>query len=268
MFLALAQQRLGPWSLFPVVIGGLALMQRWRSGPILLLLSLTFLVLSRQFGLDPYQLAYALVVEVVSFVYGVRVGWVRGLRNLALMQEFFLSDLALAASVLGYSAGHYRLQGLLDHLFPTNPKQGKDAPTGQKTKKGILPTPVRETLSSLRQRRPPSLVQSREILILLLTLPVCPMAAWFLWFWVRRMMPALDMPRPLWQILFLLWIGVGGALVAAGLLRSLAQHKLSPIEALMYLQEVVHRDTRREQRRLNRWLAWAWLQRRRREEKS
>jgi hypothetical protein len=238
-------------------------------------LSLTFLFLSRWLGLNPYELTYAFVVRLVgfvySFVYGDLVRFPHIYRNLPLREPTLLGDLALAASVLGYAMGHYRLQGLLDQLFPINPKEGKDTPLGPKTNRGPranVAHPVREAPSSLRNRRPPHLVQAGEILLLLLTLPVCALAAWFLWFWVRGLKPSLDLSRPHWQILFLLWLGVGGALVAAGLLRSVAQHQLTRKEALMFLQDVVNRDTRREQRRLNRWLAWAWLQRRRREEKS
>jgi hypothetical protein len=57
-------------------------------------------------------------------------------------------------------------------------------------------------------------------------------------------------------------------LAVAALLRYLALRRMTPPEAGLYLQDVLWRETRREQRRLNRWLAWAWLRRRRREERE
>jgi hypothetical protein len=67
------------------------------------------------------------------------------------------------------------------------------------------------------------------------------------------------MSRELFRTLRIIWVVlavVGATVVVAGYLRQAAA---TPEEALVYMQDVVWRATRREQSHLNRWLAWARL---------
>jgi hypothetical protein len=251
LLLALVMQRMGAWSLFPVVLGAAALFFRWRMGPILVVLAVVLLVLARSEGLDPYQLLLAVI--------GTAERWLLGGRSPRLMRGFrppepsALASFALAVGVLAYCAGHYRLQGLLVRLFPPDPRR-----------RPATPTAAREA----EHRRPAHLVTLREVAALVLAVPALAGLAVALWSWVRDREPPLDFEEWGGQALVLLWVVGGGTLVVAGLLRYLAQRRLTPDEAAMYLQDQMWRETRREQRRLNRWLAWAWLRRRRREEGS
>ena len=63
----------------------------------------------------------------------------------------------------------------------------------------------------------------------------------------------------------LLWVFGLLLVLAAGAVAYLGQQRLTPEEAAMFLQDELWRQTRREQARLGRWLAWATLRRRRRE---
>ena len=57
--------------------------------------------------------------------------------------------------------------------------------------------------------------------------------------------------------------GPGGTSAASSVLGYLAWIRMSPAEATLYLQDVAWRETRREQTRINRWIAWAKLKKRR-----
>ena len=50
---------------------------------------------------------------------------------------------------------------------------------------------------------------------------------------------------------------VGGFVIAATVLGHLGWRRLSPEEAALFLQDALWHETRREQRRINRWRAWA-----------
>lgn len=103
---------------------------------------------------------------------------------------------------------------------------------------------------------------------MVLALAACTETAGVLWGWIREQKPLLNFSLAVSHMMWLLWVVGGGTALVCGLLRCWAWRQLTPEEALLYLQDVAWRETRREQRRLNRWLAWAWLQRSRREGKS
>jgi hypothetical protein len=54
-------------------------------------------------------------------------------------------------------------------------------------------------------------------------------------------------------------------IIAASVFGYLAQRRMLPDEAALYLQDSVWRETPREQRRVMAWLAWARLRRKNRE---
>jgi hypothetical protein len=164
-----------------------------------------------------------------------------------------VSDFLLAISVLTYAAAHYRLQGLTRRLFP--------------------PVPRRATPASMKQEeetacRSPDLVTGREVMVMLAGLAACGVGAALFWDWLQGQETDLVILDTAWQGILVLWLVGGTVLAAAAGLRYLALRRMTRTEAQLYLQDVLWRETRGEQRRLNRWLAWAWLRRRRREEKE
>ena len=104
--------------------------------------------------------------------------------------------------------------------------------------------------------------------MLLVALAACAVGAALFWSWLQGQETDLVILDTAWQGILVLWLLGGAVLAAASVLRYLALRRMTPAEAELYLQDVLWRETRGEQRRLNRWLAWAWLRRRRREEKE
>jgi hypothetical protein len=73
-------------------------------------------------------------------------------------------------------------------------------------------------------------------------------------------------PSPAWSAIVLAWALGLGIMTAVGVLAYLGRTLMTQREARLFLQDTLWRETRREQSRVNYWLAWAWL--RRRKEKS
>jgi hypothetical protein len=174
----------------------------------------------------------------------------RGL--LAGLPGSFAADLAVCAATLSYVMAQYRLQSLRRHIFPPDYRR-KRPPVPR------LPPP--------EQPRSPELVGQAELLQLVLTALVIAGLTSALWSTVVRLRPPLGFDRREWQGLLLVW-GAAAVLALVGtVVGYLRLRKQTPEEALLYLQDQLWRETRREQSRLNRWLTWARLRRRRRKEK-
>jgi hypothetical protein len=82
-----------PWAVFPVVVGVLGVIFRWRSAPILFL-------------------------AVLAGYYYV------GLPRTIVGLQISLDDWLASAAVLAYVAAHYRLQGISGSLFPDDARRG------------------------------------------------------------------------------------------------------------------------------------------------
>jgi len=257
MAVALVLRRADAWALFPVLVGGLALILRWRAGPLMVLLAVVLLLWSWWLGTDPGWLGLTAVNWVRRWLLSGWWAYIRlPRRGLPSRQVLPLSDWLLAVSLVSYAAGQYRLQGLLERVFPPDPRTKRQAAA-------VDPGPGKPAATP--PRRAPESVTTREFVVLLLALPACCGVASLFWVWLRRQETDLPMADSAWQGLLILWLLGGGVLAAAGLLRYLTLRHWTRTEAAMYLQDVLWKETRREQRRLNRWLAWAWLRRQRRE---
>jgi hypothetical protein len=256
MVAALVLRLPDPWVLLPAFLGALGLLFRWRLGPVIVLLAVTLVLWSWWLGTNPGWMGLATVASLRRWLLGWRWGFVRlPLTQAPSRGPRPLSDLLLAISLLAYAVGQYRLQGLLVRLFPPESRRRPPDKSEAQTADEAV-------------RRSPDHVTPGEYAVLLLALPACGVLAALFWAWLQRQDTALEIDRSAWQGILVLWLLGGGVLVAAALLRYLALRRQTPTEATLYLQDVVWRETRREQRRLNRWLAWAWLRRRRREEEA
>jgi hypothetical protein len=257
MVAALVLRRPDPWALLPALLGALGLLFRWRAAPIIVLLAVLLVIWAWWLGTSPGRmLVYALgwVILIVRKFRGPlpRLGIGRGSHDV-----LPLSDLLLALSVLTYAAAQYRVQGLTRRLFPPPPRRRALAAV-----EGPEATKKAEEL----ERRSPDGVKGREFVALLAGLAACGVGAAVFWDWLKDRVTDLEIPNFVWQGILALWLLGGAILIAAAALRYLAFRRMSAPEALLYLQDVLWRESRGEQRRLNRWLAWAWLRRRRREE--
>lgn len=226
MWLALLQHDWGMVSLVPVLTGLGGVAGRWRLAPPLLLGAL-ILLLTGTFA----ALARAL-----------------GGRSGPLFDEpDILTDLLLAAAVLGYLAGQLRLRGLADGLFPLDPR-----------------APKNQTPAAPMERRD----TGREMADLVLFLMVSAVVALFGWELLPTRGPNLGFSLGAWRLMVLVWLLALGGILSVGLVTYSNRRYRTVAEASLFLQDVLWRETRGEQRRLYRWAAWRRLRAQRRKERS
>jgi hypothetical protein len=210
-----------------LAVGLAGVLVRLRAGPILLLVTL-----AAGFALEQHRLT--------------GFGW----RWYVRPRAFQVSDVVLCGAVLTYVAAQYRLQGLTRHVFPLDPRRREPVP-GRPGKKRII-----------RRTRSARLATAEEAAALLLLVPVPALLAQAAWLLLARPWSIFGLPHPVGRLLLLGWVlAVGGAVVAA-LLGHWRSRQMTAEEAELFLQDTLWQETRREQRRLNRWLAWSELRRR------
>jgi hypothetical protein len=229
IFLVLLQHGFGSWSLSVPLIGGLGLILRWRAAAQLLLLAL----------------AAFLLVEGGEVRSWIRIGVLNPVR-------FPIADFVLCAAVLVYVVAQYRLQSLQHCVFPPDPRRRER--TAEKAS-GLL----RLAPKMVQQRRSVQLASPWEIGRLLLALPVWAGLAQLCWWALPAHVEFFDLPRWIVQALLLTWILGLVLFVSVGLLSYVSLRGARPVEAKLFLQDTLWQETRREQRRLNRWMAWSRL---------
>jgi hypothetical protein len=245
---------------------------RWRSGPVLFLLTLFWLVLADLMGHTPWSM----IEHVVATFVGWLVASGRVLLPSRAPRRYLhgaspVLDVLFCAAALAYVAGHFRLLGLTRNLFPVERRRRPGRPGREE--RGAPAQP-----SEPEHKRSPALAEGGEVPALLLAVVFCSAAGQLLWLWLSgrhadRDLSALTgmgvdvrLPDGAWRALVLLWVFAVVLIPLTGLLSYLAHRRLTPEEAALYLQDQLWRETRREQSRINRWLAWAGLRRRRRDE--
>ncbi len=246
---ALVLRRSDPWALLPALVGGVALVFRWRAGPMLVLLTVALVLWTWSLGISAGWLLLTVTTWARRWLMDMPAGPLRlpVLGRTPSRAVMPLSDGLLAISLLGYVVTHYRLQGLV---------------------RSLLPPDTRRRGTDRVRRRPPELVTRGEVVFLLLALPACAGLAFLFARWLGSRETELEIADSAWQGILILWLIGGSVLVVAGLLRYLAMRRMTRPEALIFLQDVLWRETRADQRRLNRWLAWARLRRRRQHERE
>jgi hypothetical protein len=171
------------------------------------------------------------------------------------------SDIILCGAVLAFVIAHYRMMGLIRNVFPADPRR-RD---GQAAR-GRFGGPVGEVY----QRRSTRLVGPVEWSMFVLALPVWPLLAQLLWLVRPRPLSLSYLPVWLWRwtaLIAPLWIVAGTLWVVSSLLNYWGRRGMTAHEGQMLLQDTVWHETRREQRWVNRWLAWDRLRRQRQEER-
>lgn len=154
-------------------------------------------------------------------------------------------DVFLCLAVLGYLIAHYRWQGLVHNILPLD-RRRREQPGRWPYRTGrVLP-----------QRRPAEQINRKEISLLVLGLPAWALLAQALWSWLRNP-PDLQglQPGPA-RLVIVAWFIVVGTLLARAVLVYWQRRQDSPQIAALVLQDILWKETRREQRRHNRWLAW------------
>jgi hypothetical protein len=254
MALCLSLRGFDTWSLLPTLVGALVLVFRWRTGPLMVLVLLAWLMGAQRWAiLNPIFMAQEIVIVSERLMGEAGRRWMRP-TTLTMARPFLLADLALCASTIVYTAGHYRVQGLVRQVFPGDPRRRLAA-------RGRVPALV------VPMRRSPGLVSARELVALVATVPVWIGLAWLCWRWLSRKESPINLDDNVWQAMLLAWLLGLLFIVASGLLGYLAQLRIRPEEAAMFLQDTLWQETRREQRREQRWWVWARRRQRRKEGK-
>jgi hypothetical protein len=235
VLLTQASLGIGLLELFLVVVGLLGVVTRWRMAPVMVL----FLLGICQFG-HPYT--------------AMSPAWQRGVWTL------HGPDLLVCCGMLAYVAGHYRLQGLTRTVLPTDLRQ-RQGPE----RRGLL---WRHQGKLVFHPRASRLVTPGELFGFLLGLPLSVLLAQVVWSLVDGPYRRLGLPPGLGRFVTLAWLLGVSALVVGSLLDYWRRQSLSPQEAEQMLHDTLWRETRREQRRLARWLAWSHWRRQQREEAS
>lgn len=203
--------------------------------------------------LSTLRVAPLLLLTVIAVI---EVGRAYGWGNLA---EFGFrprstlraEDVLFCVSVLAYVVGHYRLQSLILNVLPLDPRQ-RTAPTRWQW----LPKWESSAQSSVRSSQ---LVTMREIGVLVVVLPLAALAAQLAWAALASSRELFELPLSLSRMLRLAWTLVPGMLVVAAVFGVWRRRHMNPEAAALVLQDTLWRETRGEQRRLERWAAWQKL---------
>jgi len=231
------------WTAVPLLFGAALLLIQWREAPALVLLLVAWLLASAgQYGL-PRDVLHDLLLED------------RRSQSVPVFDDFLL-----AGAFVVYAASYYRYLGFVRHLFPLDTRQWPYAGLAIGARRRLLEDP---------QRRAAETITAKEFGLLALGVPLWIGGAALLWQWLMDDQPrdyAFDLV--LAAALKLLYsFGIPLLLFRASIAYS-NQVRARGAENVMYLQDQLWRETRREQSRVNRWLTWARLRAQRRKERT
>ncbi|MGE3805596.1 MAG: hypothetical protein AB7K24_13050 [Gemmataceae bacterium] len=147
-------------------------------------------------------------------------------------------DFALCAAVLAYLLAFYRLQSIWSQVLPARPNL-------------LEPNAKVEPI-----RRPARLIDAHEMGWLLILLPIWAAVPQVVWAMLPRESAIEVLIPPAYQAMVFVWVLAMVGLSVAGVLEYLHRCQMTRAEAMMVLQDELWHETRREQRQLNRWLAW------------
>jgi hypothetical protein len=227
--LILYTEGLGVLGLTPVVIGLSGILLRWGAAPGLYLVTLVgTLVVAAEMRVQPVSSP--------------------------------IITLLLAAASLVYVAAQMRLQTLVRHGVPPDPRRRLRPPGRRLLGRWFLPAEA--------SPRSGTQASGAEVILLLASAPVFALAAYLATNWLtRRSDPTLDVMDPrLWQMILVVWATAITLALAWTFLAYLGRTHASVEESRLFLQDQLWTATRGEQRRINSWLVWKRLRRQRKGE--
>jgi hypothetical protein len=233
-------------------------MAQVRDHPLLLLLAVlpsaaAGLALATRSNLASLMLLFALAGRILVYQFMDLVPW--HARPTSPASRFQPADLLLSAAVLAFVVAHYRLMGLLQTIFPRDPRRRPPGPPGD----------VQHDAE--RQPRSARLVQPLEWVLLILALPLWVVLGQLAWLALPGQWAFVDTTDWLWHWTALItpaWLLAAALITAAGLFGYWGLRNRTRAEAEMFLQDTLWHETRREQRWVGRWLTWCRLRRPRR----
>jgi hypothetical protein len=96
----------------------------------------------------------------------------------------------------------------------------------------------------------------QEIAAFVLALPLAALTAQVLWQFLQQPWQLDVWPQRLLRLVALIWLLAVGMLVIGACLAQWRRRQMDATAARMLLQDSLWRETRREQSRVFRWLAW------------
>jgi hypothetical protein len=226
------------WCIFPLVLGAASLMAQWRAGPVFVLVSLAVVFALRSMGFDP----------ITSLEMLMTLTWPQA--GMSFVPPTPVLDFLLSVCVIVYLTGHYRLQALIHHVVP--PDARALLPTGRRVK-------GQPELEHVNPRRAPGLLTPWEIPLLGGAGVLSALAGEYAWRFFHGLRPRYGFSGHGWQTFTFIWSSALILFVAWSVFGYLARRRATPEESLLYLQDQLWRQTRREQSGISRWIAWARL---------
>jgi hypothetical protein len=144
-------------------------------------------------------------------------------------------DLALALALVVYALSQNRLLSLTVGVLPPDPLRPKDKPVSRQTE-GFA---------------------TAEVPLALLTALGAALLAAFLWELTDLSDPPWNVPEPAWRTGQLVWGFTALLLGLFAVIGYLGWRQRSTEESALFLRDTLWAETRREQRRIQRWTAWA-----------
>jgi hypothetical protein len=229
LLVLLLRRRLGPWSLAPVVVGVMGTAIRLRFAPALTLIVLVGTIIA----LDPFLEVFGMELEP-------------------------LFDGILSAALLAYFVAHYRLLGLAVAYFPADRgKRMESLAEAASADSDVSPPPSLRSPESISPFEMSWFIVSLPIWAVLAQLIRTPLAALGASLAGHRRLEFYELRLSHWQGVIFVWtIGVT-LFVLAGLLGYLIWRRRSAAAATLWLQDVVWRETSRDQQRVGQALARA-----------
>jgi hypothetical protein len=210
-------------ALLAVLLAIPGVLARWTASPILILLLTTYLLIDPGF------------LNLIGFVSGSRWFTPR------VGGGFNLEDVILAAALLAYAIGHFRLTSIIHQGMP-------DEPTARKERDPLNPP-----------RRPAGLVRAEELPRTLMVAGGCVFAAQGVWFVLvlveRSGRPAAFTPGTT-RLLIVAWVTGLVLMVVSAALVYLRSARMTRREAALVLRDEFFQENRRETDRLQRWRKW------------
>jgi hypothetical protein len=156
---------------------------------------------------------------------------------------FNLEDLFLAASLLAYSIGHFRLTSLVHQSMP-------DEPTARKDRDLANPP-----------RRPIELVHPQELSGLLIAAGICLVVgqlAWTMLVLIERFGRSTEtrLSHGQSRMLLVVWVSGVALMATSAALIYLRSLRMTRQEAALVLRDEFFQENRRETDRLQRWRKW------------
>ena len=222
-FLVMGQSGNDTGALLAILIAVPGVLARWVISPILVLALTTYL------RIDPGFLS------VISYVSGSR--WFLSRTP----SGFNLEDVILAAALLAYVIGHYRLTSLVHQGMPEDPgfRGDREAPK----------PPMRPADTA-----PPD--ELAKLLFIGAGCVVVGQVAWLILTALERAQRPHIFAAGTARLLLVIWVVGGGLMLTAAALVYMRAARMSRREASLILRDVHFNEMRRETDRLHRWRHW------------